>query len=96
MLSPIPELDPARYGIPETGASFPLAGILHIGKSSDPSISMEKAGIERILAHLRTSYTGRIGFEFAHLPSSAERRWFAGLVEGFEKPKYSKEERKVF
>lgn len=66
--SAIPELDPARYNIPETGATYPLAGILHIGKSTDPSISREKASIERILSHLKSSYTNRIGFEFAHLP----------------------------
>lgn len=68
-LDPIPELDPKRYGIDEKdGKSYHLAGIVHIGKSSDPSISREKASIDRILSHLKNSYTGRIGFEFAHLP----------------------------
>ncbi|KAJ3318422.1 hypothetical protein HDV06_000498 [Boothiomyces sp. JEL0866] len=95
-LDPLPELDPARYGIPESGKSYPLAGILHIGKTSDPTISRENAKVETILKHLRSTYTGRIGFEFQHLPSSAERRWFAGLVESYEKPQYSTEDKKTF
>ncbi|KAI8895238.1 thiamine diphosphate-binding protein [Globomyces pollinis-pini] len=95
-LEPIPELDPKRYGIPESGASYALEGILHIGKTSDPTISRENASIETILKHLRSRYTGRIGFEFAHLPSSAERRWFASLVETYEQPDYTAEDKKQF
>lgn len=49
-----------------------------------------------ILKHLKNSYCGRIGFEFAHIPSSTERRWFAQLVESFEKKQFTNDERKYF
>lgn len=38
-----------------------------------------------ILTHLKKTYCGNIGFEFSHIPNSAERRWFAQLVESFDK-----------
>ena len=62
------QLSPSRFGIPEKDARFKLSGILHVGKTNDPSISKESASIERILAHLKKTYCGRIGFEFSHVP----------------------------
>jgi probable 2-oxoglutarate dehydrogenase E1 component DHKTD1 len=62
------ELDPARYGLKETGESYKLKGILHMSNPNDPSSSLEEASIEAILEHLKNTYTGRIGFEYAHLP----------------------------
>ncbi|KAI8912779.1 thiamine diphosphate-binding protein [Gorgonomyces haynaldii] len=90
------ELDPSRYGIKTEGESYNLQGIIHVGKSSDPSVSREKASIETILKHLQASYANRIGFEFAHIPNAPERRWFAQLAESFHKPKFSEDEKKYF
>jgi probable 2-oxoglutarate dehydrogenase E1 component DHKTD1 len=90
------EIEPSRYGIKESGDSFNLTGIIHVGKSSDPSIAREKASIEKIIAHLKSSYAGRIGFEFTHIPSGPERRWFATLIESVEKKRYLESERKHF
>ena len=92
----VPELDISRYGLPPTGTTFNLGGIVHVGKTSDPSISRDKAPIETIIKHLKESYCGRIGFEFAHIPTTAERRWFAQLVESFEKRKFNADEKRYF
>ncbi|KAI9199524.1 thiamine diphosphate-binding protein [Polychytrium aggregatum] len=89
----VPELDPARYGIPETGTRFCLDGILHVGQSNDPNISRESASIERILAHLKASYSSRIGFEFCHIPCPSEQRWFAQYIESYQKKQFSDQER---
>ncbi|KAJ3294817.1 hypothetical protein HK104_003284, partial [Borealophlyctis nickersoniae] len=88
------QLDPNRYSIPETGKTFDITGIVHVGKSKDPSISREKAPVELILAHLRQSYCGRIGFEFSHIPNTSERRWFAQLVESYDKKRFSEDEKR--
>jgi probable 2-oxoglutarate dehydrogenase E1 component DHKTD1 len=77
----VPELDPARYGIPEKGQTFNLTGIcmetlslthcigiVHLGKKGDPSMPREKAPIEQVLAHLRKTYCGKIAYEFRHIP----------------------------
>ncbi|KAJ3363706.1 hypothetical protein GGF32_003743 [Allomyces javanicus] len=89
----IPELDPARYGL-KAGQTFNLNGILHVGKTSDASISREQASLETIVKHLENTYAGRIAYEFAHIPNSSERRWFAHMVESFEKKKFSADEKK--
>ena len=62
------QLSPSRFGIPEKDQRYQLTGILHVGKTNDPSISKDSASIETILAHLKQTYTGRLGFEFAHIP----------------------------
>ena len=59
----VPELNPARYGIPESGQSYNLSGILHVGQRNDRTTPRENATIETILAHLKKSYCGRIAFE---------------------------------
>jgi len=43
-------------------------GILHVGKTNDINISRESASLETIIAHLKRSYTGRIGYEFTAIP----------------------------
>ena len=73
-----------------------MSGILHVAKTSDPTKARDTAPIEVILEQLKSTYTGRIGFEFAHLPDEAERRWFERTVEMMERPEYSPEERIKF
>lgn len=65
---PVPELDPARYSIPETGKTYNLTGIIHIGVKGDPSMPRDKAPIELILKHLKRTYCGKIAYEFRHIP----------------------------
>jgi probable 2-oxoglutarate dehydrogenase E1 component DHKTD1 len=62
----VKELDHSRYGIQD--GKYDLAGIIHVGKSKDPSEPRKEASLETILKHLKSSYCGRIGFEFAHIP----------------------------
>ncbi|KAJ3228002.1 hypothetical protein HDU81_006369 [Chytriomyces hyalinus] len=69
------QLDPKRYGLSE-GQTFDVDGILNTG-SSGP----QRMGLEEIVARLNKTYAGSVGFEFAHLPNVAERRWCNELVE---------------
>jgi probable 2-oxoglutarate dehydrogenase E1 component DHKTD1 len=88
------QLTPSRFGISDDGNErYNLLGILHVGKTTDPSISKDSASITTILDHLKKTYTGRIGFEFSHIPSASERRWFATLVESYDKKQFSKQEK---
>ncbi|KAI8926452.1 thiamine diphosphate-binding protein [Entophlyctis helioformis] len=93
---PIPSLNPTRYGIKESGEVFPLAGILSIPEEGNPSVLRTEAPIEVIVEHLKNSYSGRLGFEFTHIPLSAERRWFSELVETYHSRKFSGDEKKYF
>ncbi|KAJ3050906.1 hypothetical protein HK097_008117 [Rhizophlyctis rosea] len=88
------QLNPSRYGIPTSQETFDISGIVHVGKTSDPTISREKAPANVILEHLKKSYCGRVGFEFQHIPNTSERRWFNQLIESYEKKKFSDEEKK--
>lgn len=47
--------DPVSYGISE-GLRFDLAGIVHVGKTNDPSVSRNDAKIETVIKHLENSY----------------------------------------
>ncbi|KAJ3399143.1 hypothetical protein HDU80_008229 [Chytriomyces hyalinus] len=69
------QLDPKRYGLSE-GQTFDVDGILNTG-SSGP----QRMGLDEIVARLNKTYAGSVGFEFAHLPNVAERRWCNELVE---------------
>jgi probable 2-oxoglutarate dehydrogenase E1 component DHKTD1 len=51
------QLNPLRFGLSEN-SRYKLSGILHVGKSSDPSISRDEASLDRILSHLKKTYTG--------------------------------------
>lgn len=52
-----------------------------------------RAPIEQIVKHLRQTYCGKIAYEFRHIPNVAERRWFAHMVESFERKRFSAEEK---
>jgi hypothetical protein len=51
------QLNPLRFGLSEN-SRYKLSGILHVGKSSDPSISRDEASLDSILSHLKKTYTG--------------------------------------
>ncbi|KAI9139185.1 thiamine diphosphate-binding protein [Paraphysoderma sedebokerense] len=87
------ELDPARYGV-IPGKSYNIKGILHVGKTTDPSVAREQASAETIMKHLQSCYSGRIAYEFTHIPNASERRWFAHMIESFEKKRFTSEEKR--
>ncbi|KAJ3185915.1 hypothetical protein HDU85_000827 [Gaertneriomyces sp. JEL0708] len=89
------QLDPKRYGLPESGnQKFDIRGILHIGEEHDPNVPKTEATMDEILEHLRHAYCNRIGFEFTHIPNLSERKWFGNLVESMEKKRLAMEEKK--
>lgn len=87
LLSPIPELDPKRYGL-KSGTPYDLEGILRLPTADS------NASLESILGHLQKSYTSNIGFEFAHLPFEAEKRWFIEQIESKRRVDLTIEEKK--
>ncbi|KAJ3016184.1 hypothetical protein HKX48_004167 [Thoreauomyces humboldtii] len=88
------QLDPARYGIADPKRTFPVDGIVHVGEAADPAVSKSEAPLEEIIAHLRKSYCGRIGYEFTHIENLSERKWFAQLVESYNYKKMESTEKK--
>ncbi|KAI8841738.1 thiamine diphosphate-binding protein [Chytridium lagenaria] len=68
-----PELEIERYRLSE-GDTFKLDGILTMG-------GKEEATVKEVVDHLKGTYTGRIGFEFSHMPNLTERRFLNKLVE---------------
>ncbi|KAI3651269.1 hypothetical protein MP228_004750 [Amoeboaphelidium protococcarum] len=92
--SRVPELDPARYGLDKPGVTYNLSGIVHIGKKDDPSLPKERASIEQIVKHLDKTYCGKIAYEFRHIPNIAERRWFANMIESFDKRRFTSNEKR--
>ncbi|KAJ1827909.1 hypothetical protein LPJ56_001401 [Coemansia sp. RSA 2599] len=69
----IPELDPSRYGLEETGKKLNIDGILEVPVSG----GAKELSITEINKTLEEIYCGRVAFEFEHIPETAERRWFA-------------------
>ncbi|KAI9320536.1 oxoglutarate dehydrogenase, E1 component [Dichotomocladium elegans] len=87
-------LQPERYGLTDTKEVFNLAGILHVTESAVESSAREEANFETILNHLREVYCGKIAYEFMHLPSASERRWWYHAVESWTKPQLSTDQKK--
>ncbi|KAI9173184.1 hypothetical protein H9P43_007315 [Blastocladiella emersonii ATCC 22665] len=89
----ISELDPARYGL-DAAASYNLTGILHVGQTSDATLSRERASLATIVKHLRNTYANKIAYEFSHIADASERRWFAHMVESYEKKPLSADQKR--
>ncbi|OCH85266.1 dehydrogenase E1 and transketolase domain-containing protein 1, partial [Obba rivulosa] len=76
-------LDPTRYGLTDAGATYDVNGIIW----TDPfSPYRSESGpnewpLARIVQHMRTTYVGRIAYEYMHSPSKTERLWFSHLLE---------------
>ncbi|KAJ1918378.1 hypothetical protein IWQ60_007513 [Tieghemiomyces parasiticus] len=93
----VPELEPARYGLQDLGAVFPLLGIVHINRGPETTEPLAEASLETILDHLRQVYCAQIAFEFNHIPDSAERRWLAHMAESFHREPFQPDQkRRVF
>ncbi|OZJ02164.1 hypothetical protein BZG36_04628 [Bifiguratus adelaidae] len=87
-------LDPARYGLNDMDKSYNLSGVLFVKSKQEPTESMEVATFGRIYEHLRQVYCGRIAYEFMHIPSASERRWWYEAVEMWNRPQLNSEEKK--
>ncbi|CAB4445777.1 unnamed protein product [Rhizophagus irregularis] len=90
-------LDHERYGFTDPNKVYNLNGILHVNKSASTKVSKEDANIETILSHLKKVYCGKVAYEFMHIPSASERRWFYYTLESYDKTSLTiKEKRKIF
>ncbi|SAM06364.1 hypothetical protein [Absidia glauca] len=69
-------------------------GILHVSESKQDPSAKEEADFKTILSHLNATYCGNIAYEFMHLPSASERRWWYHAVESWNKPQLSVDEKK--
>ncbi|KAI8577536.1 hypothetical protein K450DRAFT_282476 [Umbelopsis ramanniana AG] len=87
-------LNPERYGLTDPHKSYNLAGILHVNQSKHDKSSKEEATFDTILHHLQSTYCGRIAYEFMHIPSASERRWWYYAVESWNKPTLSTDQKK--
>ncbi|KAG1472116.1 hypothetical protein G6F56_001733 [Rhizopus delemar] len=82
-------LNPERYGLGKE-ENYSLEGILHVNDSMQESTSDFKT----ILNHLQAVYCGKIAYEFMHLPSASERRWWYHAVESWQKPELDETQKK--
>ncbi|KAF8314960.1 dehydrogenase E1 and transketolase domain-containing protein 1 [Clavulina sp. PMI_390] len=78
-------LDPTRYGLSDPKRLYNTNGILWNRSvlekdGSDPSDHM--MSLEAIVRRLRTTYVGRISFEYMHSPNKSERLWWSHFLEG--------------
>ncbi|KAG2229334.1 hypothetical protein INT48_000400 [Thamnidium elegans] len=83
-------LKPERYGLGEKD-HYNLAGILHVNDQQDTDTPSD---FKTVMDHLQSVYCGKIAYEFMHLPSASERRWWYHAVETFEKPALSTAQKK--
>ena len=71
------ELHPATYGFPEADYDRKIF-IDHV-------LGLEFATVREMLAILRRTYCGTIGFEFMHISDPAEKAWIQERIEGPDK-----------
>ena len=83
------ELRLSEYGLENDGGKkFRTAGIIDFNDGA----ARTEATLDEIVHHLRATYCGRIAFEFEHLVTESERRWFAEMVESRAPPALTKDE----
>ncbi|CAO3589764.1 unnamed protein product [Absidia cylindrospora] len=87
-------LKPERYGLTDESKIYNVAGILHVSESKQDLSAKEEADFKTILNHLNATYCGNIAYEFMHIPSASERRWWYNAVESWNKPQLSTDEKK--
>ena len=68
------ELHPATYGFTEADYDRPIF--------IDKVLGLEFATLRQMLAILRRTYCGTIGFEFMHISDPAEKAWIQERIEG--------------
>jgi 2-oxoglutarate dehydrogenase E1 component len=71
------ELHPSNYGFSEADYNRPIF--------LDKVLGLEFATIPEMLAILRRTYCGTIGFEFVHISDPAEKAWMQERIEGPDK-----------
>jgi 2-oxoglutarate dehydrogenase E1 component len=71
------ELHPSNYGFSEADYNRPIF--------LDKVLGLEFATIPEMLAILRRTYCGTIGFEFVHMSDPAEKAWMQERIEGPDK-----------
>ncbi|RKP28148.1 thiamine diphosphate-binding protein [Syncephalis pseudoplumigaleata] len=89
-------LQPSRYGLTDAHKAYNLDGILHMNHGTSDGAQANTANLHTIIEHLRSTYCGRIAYEFVYMPDASERRWFAHRVESLEKPPITPERRKRY
>ena len=70
---PIPELDPAHYGLTEADLAreFETGSLFGVGRAT----------LADILKRIRSAYCGHIGFEYMHMADVARKRWLQERIE---------------
>ncbi|KAH9931047.1 dehydrogenase E1 and transketolase domain-containing protein 1 [Amylocystis lapponica] len=74
-------LDPTRYGLVEGTRKFDVNGIVWTNPVGVEANTKDEWTLDEITRHLRTTYVGRIAYEYMHSPSKTERLWFSHLLE---------------
>lgn len=76
-------LDPTRYGLTDSTKRYDVNGILWnksvLDGDSNPSSS--SMTLDEIVRSLRSTYVGRISFEYMHSPNKSERLWWSHFLE---------------
>ncbi|HEV2364331.1 MAG TPA: 2-oxoglutarate dehydrogenase E1 component [Caulobacteraceae bacterium] len=73
----VSELDPATYGFADGDFDRPIF--------LDFVLGYETAALKDILAQLRRTYCGTLGFQYMHISDRAERAWLQARIEGADK-----------
>ena len=70
---PIPELDPAHYGLTEADLSreFETGSLFGVGRAT----------LAEILRRVKSAYCGHIGAEYMHIADVARKRWLQERIE---------------
>ena len=83
----IPELDPAFYGLSEADMSTVF--------SAGTLVGMPQGSLADILAMLRETYCGTIGFEYMYMTDIPQKRWIQNRVESVRgRPSFSAEQKR--
>ena len=72
--TPQPTLDPKTYGFDGPVLDLPIY--------VDGILGLERASPRQLLAKLRSTYCGRIGYEFMHINDAEQRIWLQKRIEG--------------
>ncbi|OZA27291.1 MAG: 2-oxoglutarate dehydrogenase E1 component, partial [Hydrogenophilales bacterium 17-61-9] len=70
---PIPELDPAHYGLtePDLSCEFETGSLFGVGRAT----------LSDILRRVKSAYCGHVGAEFMHIADVARKRWLQERIE---------------
>ena len=83
----IPELDPAFYGLGDAD----MAAVFSTGTL----IGMPQGSLAAILAMLRETYCGTIGFEYMYMTDIPQKRWLQNRIESVRaRPSFSAEQKR--